>query len=374
MERTDLRNGWGYNHSISIQSNTLTNFKTENNSFTYDINSLKVYDINSPLSRVGKDGDGGYCVYLQDNYDILISAGIADDDSFEIEFTNKYNVNCIAYDGTINEFPHPNLSKIKFFKKNISVNNSNTTTNLHKLIDKYNNIFLKMDIESSEYEWINTLNDEQLNKISQIAIEFHHPFDISRWKCLEKLSCTHYLLHFHGNNYCGNRVINNINIHNVFECTYVRKSNFTHKLNYNTKPYPHEIDMLNDSQLKDIVLDYYPFVSENKITPYNNLQKIIENKTIGLKKMSFIVWMTLLTVLIRHGFSSMVALKLVLKATARWPNRPAWHFRGWKLPADSALATCNKFLSLSARIKTPNTSGESLCSLISSLHLYSPES
>ena len=268
---------------LNILNNYILNYLNE-----FPIDSLRCYESDMLKIRVGKKNDGGYVIVDKFNYDILISAGIADDDSFEIEFTNKYNVNCIAYDGTINEFPHPNLSKIKFFKKNISVNNSNTTTNLHKLIDKYNNIFLKMDIESSEYEWINTLNDEQLNKISQIAIEFHHPFDISRWKCLEKLSCTHYLLHFHGNNYCGNRVINNINIHNVFECTYVRKSNFTHKLNYNTKPYPHEIDMLNDSQLKDIVLDYYPFVSENKITPYNNLQKIIENKTIGLKKMSFI--------------------------------------------------------------------------------------
>ena len=48
---------------------------------------------------------------------------------------------CIAFDGTINNLPNPNNNII--FIKNISFNETSHTTNLHNLLEKYNNIFLK---------------------------------------------------------------------------------------------------------------------------------------------------------------------------------------------------------------------------------------
>jgi hypothetical protein len=38
------------------------------------------------------------------------------------------------------------------------------------------NIFLKMDIEGTEVNWLNSLSSEQLSNFSQMVIEFHNPF------------------------------------------------------------------------------------------------------------------------------------------------------------------------------------------------------
>lgn len=56
--------------------------------------------------RVGNpNGDGGYVIIdgLGD-YDLLLSAGIADDISFEDEFLKDKNIKCFAFDGTIQRF------------------------------------------------------------------------------------------------------------------------------------------------------------------------------------------------------------------------------------------------------------------------------
>ena len=97
------------------------------------------------------------------------------------------NVPIDTYDGTINSFPnsHP---KIKFTKKNIGGTNTEKTTNLHSLIEPKNNIFLKMDIEGGEYDWLHSLSKKQLNEFQQIVIEFHKPFSADRYKTLEKIS------------------------------------------------------------------------------------------------------------------------------------------------------------------------------------------
>ena len=50
------------------------------------------------------------------------------------------------------------------------------TINLYNIIDKYGFIdYLKMDIEGSEYDVIDNINNELANKIDQISIEIHEP-------------------------------------------------------------------------------------------------------------------------------------------------------------------------------------------------------
>ena len=81
--------------------------------------------------------------------------------------------NCFAFDGTIHDYPYNYTSEITFIKKNINSFNDDNNTNLSFLIEQYNNIFLKMDIESGEYPWLLSITEEQLNKFRQITIEFH---------------------------------------------------------------------------------------------------------------------------------------------------------------------------------------------------------
>jgi len=202
-----------------------------------NIDILKVYKIKDiEKIRLGKDYDGGYIIYDIERYDILISCGILDDISFEEAFIKKYkNIDCIAFDGTINKLPHNN-SKIKFIKKNISYINSPNTTNLYNEINNYNNVFLKMDIEGHEVKWLLSQSTEILKKIKQLVIEFHYEdgkkifTNEQKWKSIKKLNETHMLVHFHANNGGaggGERaieIVDGVRIPNTFECTYIRKN------------------------------------------------------------------------------------------------------------------------------------------------------
>ena len=50
------------------------------------------------------------------------------------------------------------------------------------MINKYNDIFLKIDIEGGEYPWLLTIDELQLTKFKQIIIEFHGITN-DGWKC-----------------------------------------------------------------------------------------------------------------------------------------------------------------------------------------------
>ena len=227
-----------------------------------NLNLFKVYKFDNKI-RLGSNNDGGYvCGELNTKYDCYISAGISTEESFSRDFINKYNMNeynSFGFDG--NEY----TNKISFIKKNINSFNDINNTNLHELIDKYNNIFLKMDIEGGEYPWLLPIDSNKLNKIKQIVIEFHGITNNSwgcnyndKVKCLEKLSNTHYIIHAHGNNY--GPVVNNIP--DVIELTYVNKNYFNSTPELNTLPLPIvNLDYPNNSNITDINLNFIPFVN-----------------------------------------------------------------------------------------------------------------
>lgn len=144
---------------------------------------LRIHKFKELKIRIGRDHDGGYVIIDGLSYDLLIGCGISNDISFEEVFIERFDVDCFAFDGTINKLPGKN-PRIRFIKKNISNKNNKKETNLHELINQANDIFLKMDIEGGEYSWISSLSYSQLNKIKQIVIEFHAPFLSYRWNCI----------------------------------------------------------------------------------------------------------------------------------------------------------------------------------------------
>lgn len=227
---------------------------------------LRLYNFDTKI-RCGTNSDGGYVfAELDGGYDCYISAGVSDEESFSRDFINYYNMNgndCFAFDGTIHDYPYHYTQNIQFIKKNISNYNDEHNTDLSFLTTKYNNIFLKIDIEGGEYPWILHLDESQLDKFKQIVIEFHgitnDGWDCNyndKVKCLEKLSNTHYIIHAHGNNYGS--VINNIP--DVIELTYVNKKYFNSIPQFNTSPLPIvNLDFPNNKTLNDIDLNFYPF-------------------------------------------------------------------------------------------------------------------
>jgi hypothetical protein len=161
-------------------------------------------------------------------------------------------------------------NKITFIKKNIGFENNDNITNLHDIINEYNNIFIKMDIEGGEIPWIKSLNNKLLNKFQQIVIEFHNPFTIEEKDIFKKINNNHILIHFHGNNCCDIINYKNVIIPTVFECTYLHKKYFINKPILNIHNIPSNIDMSNIITKKDIYINYPPFVHKNNLNDILN--------------------------------------------------------------------------------------------------------
>jgi len=232
---------------------------------------LRIYESPFPKIRLGKPNDGGYVICDLSGYDLFLSAGVADDISFEESFLEKYHLACIAYDGNVDKLPVHN-SRIVFIKKNIGIEENETSTNLKHYFKTYNNIFLKMDIEGAEVDWISCLDDSDILKIKQLTLEFHSAYKIEP---LKRLAKTHWLVHVHPNNCCGTTVINGVEVPNFYECTYIRKD-LCENLPFNKVPIPTILDQPNVITMKlhdgntyffpEIYLNHAPFVDEHRYT------------------------------------------------------------------------------------------------------------
>jgi len=232
---------------------------------------LTVYDFSKKI-HLGNKGDGGYVIADIDTvYDCYISAGISNEESFSRDFINKYNMtkdNSFAFDGTIESYPTEFTENITFTKKNIGSLDDDNTTNLKVILNSYSNVFVKMDIEGGEYQWIECLNIQELSNIGQLTIELHgitgdgwNTVYENKVKCLEKLNISHYIIHAHGNNFAP---VHN-NIPDVIELTYLNKRFFDQAPSLNDKLMPMSLEGLdypNLSNVPDINLSFPPFTKQ----------------------------------------------------------------------------------------------------------------
>lgn len=244
------------------------------------IDFFKIYKYDKKI-RLGINKDGGYVIAYDlpkigdTDYDCYISAGVSTEESFTRDFLNKYKINkerCYAFDGTIDKYPTEYGNQITFIKKNIDNTNNDATTNMRDIINKCDNIFLKMDIEGCEYKWLKEITTDELKKFKQIVIEFHGILDDSWWcnhddkiRCWIKLFKTHYLVHAHGNNE-GTQVNG---MPNTIELTYINKNLFVRTdvdgihydiLPVNTEKMQIGLDRQNNPNKEEINMNHYPFV------------------------------------------------------------------------------------------------------------------
>jgi len=213
--------------------------------------------------RIGRQTDGGYVVVNEgDVYDAFISCGLSDETSFEENF--PYKIPSWAFDGTISGRPKDLPEHISYVRKNVGTENTETLTNMHDIIQNYNDIFLKMDIESHEWRWI-TATD--MSPFRQIVIEFHGvwsgyieedgPSPSEKMKAAQKLASTHRLVHVHANN-CVPMQAGQAPW--VGEFTWIRKDVPVKGLN--VTPFPRDgLDFPNNPDNSDYELSYWPFVS-----------------------------------------------------------------------------------------------------------------
>lgn len=230
---------------------------------------LKTYHFDKK-TRKGINQDGGYVIAdLDGGYDCYISCGICMEESFSRDFIQSYGMNknnSFAFDGSIQNYPYHYTNEITFYKKNINNFNDDKNTNLKFVTENYKNIFLKMDIEGGEYPWLLSIDESSLKNFKQIVIEFHGINDdtwgcsfVDKFKCLEKLSNTHYIIHAHPNN---NGNIKD-GIPDVIELTYVNKSYFNNIPSYNSSEFPvKDLDFPNNPLKRDITINNPPFVQK----------------------------------------------------------------------------------------------------------------
>ncbi len=228
---------------------------------------LTVSDVDDTGSwiRVGKHNDGGYVIRDTRLNDLkaVYSFGIASDVSFESHFAKKINIPVHMYDHTIKGLPeeHPNYRWEKLGICGSSTKDPALMT-LKELFERnghtpgMGDMVLKIDVEGYEWEVFPELDNDILSSFDQIALEFHHMLDPNRRAAildtLKKINETHCLVHLHGNNATPAYRLEDCNIPDLLEATYLKKS--AYKFQKNERFFPTPLDERNVVDYPDLPL------------------------------------------------------------------------------------------------------------------------
>lgn len=245
----------------SVLADTTTFCPWDKPSFDEDIqeaiNLLVPIGCTHELIRVGGDGDGAYLIPNDlSKIDACFSPGIANIITFEQELATIYGIHSYMCDASVDATQlclNPGLHH--FVPKWLGGYDGDATHTLDSWIatsehSGSNNLLLQMDIEGAEFESIIAASDSILSQFRIAVIELHGLWRIqsSRFLNTRFLPVLHKLarhfdcVHFHPNNCCGTTPISNVNVPNVVEVTYYRKS-------CNISKYgpvmPHPLDIIN---------------------------------------------------------------------------------------------------------------------------------
>jgi len=236
------------------------------------------------LLRIGKSNDGGYlvCKKAVNQSEFLVSFGISNDFSFEKHFVQLNKIPVHAYDPSISlkffikqilfnlfrlnfkNFIKEITNTFKFynffnnrdnliFYNQIGVGGNRIWKNIkfQEIISKTNfnkNIFIKIDIEGSEYRVLDELIEYQ-DHIEGLVIEFHQvDLNIDRINNFIKTTdlC---LIHIHPNNYAD---LGLNNIPTSLEISFSRSPiKISEQVNL-----PNQLDQPNNPEMSDINLDF----------------------------------------------------------------------------------------------------------------------
>ena len=224
--------------------------------------------INKNFIRLGSLYDGGYVV-VDDfkNTDYLVSLGVDDDINFEKDILSRIS-GVDFYDNSIAELPE-NLKNSRFFNETIGKDHT-TITQCISRIKSESDLILKMDIEGSEWNSLEEINSQSLNRFRQIIVELHDIHNILKIKesdfdlllyekaknVLEKILKTHLPVHAHINTYGSLRRIANQVVPDVVEITYIRKLEIKNNYTNVTRPQSEILDMPNDKDHLPILFQH----------------------------------------------------------------------------------------------------------------------
>jgi hypothetical protein len=196
---------------------------------------------NVPLVRFGSSFDGGYILVDKDYKDVfLISAGISNNNDFEIDFANHGGIgHQIDFSVATAPIAHENLTFTSSRFVGESRNKEDFDISLDQVYSKFiestrfedSSNVLKMDIEGAEWDILETSNS--IKEFDQILLELHYldrlakpAFQDTYIKSLENLFSTFFPVAIAGNNCCGFVTLGGFSIPRVMELTLLNKKNY----------------------------------------------------------------------------------------------------------------------------------------------------
>ena len=226
------------------------------------IHLIKPYDLGYDLIRVGPSGDGGYLVPdVLKKIKTCFSPGVGNIHGFENDLLEK-DIRVFMADGTV-EKPILLNKNYDFLKKNLGTHEDDETTTLNSWMDSketQDDLLLQMDIEGSEYEVVNSLDELNLKKFRVMIIEFHYFEQVLTkmgYKTIEsvmkKILKYFDVAHIHPNNCCGSYKVNKTIIPSTLEITFMSKELSLKKERIDKLP--NKLDSKNISHKDDIFLD-----------------------------------------------------------------------------------------------------------------------
>ena len=214
------------------------------------------------LSRLGNPGgDGGYLIADDGlEFDVLVSYGILDDVSFELDFVRRYpNTQVHLFDHTIERLPEENPS-FTFHRQGLGPGKTDQLDSLQSHLQAFATharcIFLKIDVEGAEYESLLATPQRAFDRVQQIAIELHNVCWTNKHiiPLLQRLSRDFQVVHVHGNNSGGVLSVAGVAVPMVLEVTFLRRN--SHRILSPPPTLPHPLDRPNDPTKGDIKLEF----------------------------------------------------------------------------------------------------------------------
>jgi hypothetical protein len=214
--------------------------------------------------RLGRAHDGGYVCLDDFDVDAVLSLGISDDVSWDLDALTHGSFQIHQYDYTVDGPPVHN-PRFTFYKEAIGTGSG--AVSLAEACDRANvlspaSAILKIDIEHAEWPVFAATPDKIIGNFSQIIGEFHGFDEVlnDQWyeEALEtftKISKQFKLVHVHGNN-CGSQIVLGSRLlPRTLEMTFANITRYD--LSPSDETFPTPLDMPNSPDKPDHMLDNF---------------------------------------------------------------------------------------------------------------------
>jgi hypothetical protein len=219
--------------------------------------------------RVGSEYDGGYVMIDDfDAIDLALSFGVETNADWDLELANR-GILVRQYDHSI-ERPPATHERLQFFRsKIISSPGDGEGASIASILSEVPpsrdaSIILKIDIEGDEWPVFDACSVADLERFSQIVVEFHN-FSLGRdpaWlnratRVMEKLRAKFGVYHVHANNWSAMSAIGNVYFPDTLEVSFAHRGRYA--LEASSELFPTALDKANNPLCPDLYLGAFKF-------------------------------------------------------------------------------------------------------------------